>query len=636
MKTEMYQMMRTRLQARNTRLCSVPGINPSRRARRRAAIAAAAAAVALGGCGGGSGTEVHGQVLSADGDEAWTVCVDLNRNFRCDVDETTRARLDATGAYALMLPRSARPDDTLLVAESGEGDKRSWLAAPASAASIGIFSTLAAVQWQATPDEGPDTAQQPLRALFGLSERVDLFDAENWADDVSLRANARALREAWEAAHAALASAGSGESQALAAALMSTTARYLDPERHRLLPGVTARTLGGEAVQSVRPSACTSAAPVTMHIDTDQAAPIVTKSDYVKGWLRIDTPEATEPTALRLSIRGRGNATWALPKKPYRIKLDQPASLLGLAPERNWALLANYLDKTMLRNALAFCMGSQLGLDYTPASRFVELRLNGRYQGVYELAEQIRVGPHRVDIGETAPTEDDPGGFLVEIDARLDEDYWFYSGSPLHMPYTVKSDTDAAQTARIKAVIDDFERRLFGPDFIDPEDGYASSVDVEALIDYYLINEWVRNNDVFFSSTFVHRKDRGKLVFGPLWDFDIAAGNINPAGHETPEGWWARDKAYLPRLFEDPAFARQVAARWQFLSSRMPALLDFVRDSAAALDAAQARNFSVWNIGEEPGWPQNRLLRGSYAGEVEYLETWLQQRAAWLDRQFGS
>ncbi|HNT40385.1 MAG TPA: CotH kinase family protein [Rubrivivax sp.] len=612
-------------------------VHPLQGAHALLAIAFSLAAMSLSGCGGGSGVEVQGRILPTDGDGPWTVCADANRDFACNDDEVVRAQADVSGHYRLTLPRRSSPDDTLLVAERGEGTQRSWLAAPATAASMGVFSTLVALQWQISPDEGVDAAQRPLRELFGLDEHVDLLDAANWSDDAALQTTARALHGAWQAGNAALARRGAdGDGAlALAAALMGTTARYLDPERHRLLPGVTARTLGWEVAQTLDPSSCTTASPVVMEIDTDDAAPILTKTDYVKGRLRIEAPGEAAAEALPLSIRGRGNATWALPKKPYRIKLGQASSLLGLPAERDWALLANYLDKTMLRNALAFCMGRQLGMDYTPASRFVELRLNGQYRGVYELTEHIKVGPQRVDIGTSAATADDPGGFLLEIDGRLDEDYWFYGREPLNMPYTVKSDTDAAQTARIAAVIDDFEQRLFGADFTDPATGYAARLDVEALVDYYLINELMRNNDVFFSSTFVHRKDQGKLVFGPLWDFDIAAGNINPEGHESPGGWWAHDLGYMSQLFKDPGFARQVAARWQFLGGRVPALLAFVHDSAAALDAAQTRNYAIWNIGEEPGWPHNRTLAGSYAGEVAYLSDWLEQRAAWLDAQWA-
>ena len=110
---------------------------------------------------------------------------------------------------------------------------------------------------------------------------------------------------------------------------------------------------------------------------------------------------------------------------------------------------------------------------------------------------------------------------LVEIDARLDETHWFKSQK--WMPYTVKSDVLAPeQVERIQAVVNAMETALFGADYRDPVKGYAGHLDVEALVDFYLINEYLRNNDAFYSSTYVTRQRGGKLKFGPLWDFDLA------------------------------------------------------------------------------------------------------------------
>ncbi len=601
---------------------------------------ALAVAASLAGCGGGTAPPqtLQGTVQQATSDgDAWTVCLDRNANLRCDAGEPA-TQADARGAYALEVAAAVDVSKALLAAQAGAGASQRSLSAPATATHISIFSLLIAQQWQSAAGARLGTAQQPLRDLLALGPQDDLLQTATWRSDATLGTLADTLLQAWQTGQAAQSAAPAtvAASAPLGQLLLETTARYLDPDTHRLLPGVSARTLGWEVAQAVQPTACQIATPVLMHIDTDNAAPVTTRTDYVSARLRTEAGAAAWPAVdLRTSIRGRGNFTWTLPKKPYRLKLDQAASLLGMPADRDWALLANHSDKTLLRNALAFCLGRQLGMDYTPASEFVELHLNGQYQGVYQLTEHIKVATQRVDIGSMAATEQDPAGFLLEIDGRLDEDYWFHGASVLNMPYTVKSDTDAAQTARIKTVIDDFEQRLFGPDFADPAAGYAGRVDVEALIDFYLVNELMRNSDVFFSSTFVHRKDFGKLVFGPLWDFDISTGNTDPADSTSPEVWWARNIAYLPRLFEDPHFARQVAARWQFLSSRMPAVQAFVTDSAATLDAAQTRNFAAWGNLNEPLWAESAVA-GSYAGEIEFLRHWIEQRTSWLGTQWGA
>src|SRR4030095_3046019 len=116
--------------------------------------------------------------------------------------------------------------------------------------------------------------------------------------------------------------------------------------------------------------------------------------------------------------------------------------------DRDWVLLANFADKTLMRNSVATCLSQMLGFEYTPPERYVELTLNGSYLGVYQLTDQIEVEDARVNIGKATAAIDDPGmAFLLEIDAQLDEDFWFKS--LLTVPYTVKSDVVAEQMPNI-------------------------------------------------------------------------------------------------------------------------------------------------------------------------------------------
>jgi len=272
-----------------------------------------------------------------------------------------------------------------------------------------------------------------------------------------------------------------------------------------------------------------------------------------------------------------------MPKQPFKLKLSKAASLLGMSADKEWALLANYSDKTLLRNAVAFCLSKTLGLSYTPAYRFVELELNGEYKCVYQLVEHIKTSSSRIDIGSATPVGDDPGDFLLEIDDHLDADYWFVS-KRAWVPYTFKSDTTETQVTQVQKLIQQFEDTLFGSNFMTRgPGGYLPLMDTEAFVDFYLINELMKNNDAFFSSTFITRKDDGPLVFGPIWDFDIAAGNINYNGNDAPTGWWLRKQGatvyngYILQLFTDPVFERHVAARWKFLSRRMPDIQRFIQ-----------------------------------------------------------
>lgn len=369
-------------------------------------------------------------------------------------------------------------------------------------------------------------------------------------------------------------------------------------------------------------ASCTVQPPVNLTINTAGMVPVTSREDYLNATLNLNGQ------TLSSRIRGRGNSTWVMPKKPYRLNLDEEASLLGMPPARNWALLANYIDKTLLRNALAFCVSETLGLEYTPRSRFVELTLNGQYEGLYQLTEHIETGPNRVNIG---PETETTNGFFLEWDGMyLQEDAWFISS--MNVPYVFKSDDHTPeQMAAIEAYMNDFESRLNTS-----YTALSERVEIQSFVDYYLVNEWLKNNDaLFFSSTYVYRRHNERLRFGPVWDFDIAAGNIDRNGNDDPTGFWTRNQPYPQRAFLYPEFDAQVKEKWRFLRSRVPAILDAINASARNLDESQRRNFERWDI-LDVIVPPNPVATGSYQGEIDYLQNWLRTRTDWLDSQYGA
>ncbi|MDB5838176.1 MAG: Spore coat protein CotH, partial [Herminiimonas sp.] len=169
-----------------------------------------------------------------------------------------------------------------------------------------------------------------------------------------------------------------------------------------------------------------------IYIATEGGAEVANTEDYLNATLRVVSGNGTEVMQAPTEIRGRGNTTWGMPKKPYRLKLGQAASLLGMPAERDWALLANYADKSLVRNKLAMNLGEQVGLPYNPRSRFFELYFNDTYQGVYQLFEHVKTGPDRVNVEKLDRKTDTSadiitGGYFMEIDHRLDEDVCWYT-----------------------------------------------------------------------------------------------------------------------------------------------------------------------------------------------------------------
>ena len=253
-----------------------------------------------------------------------------------------------------------------------------------------------------------------------------------------------------------------------------------------------------------------------MYINTENDTEITSKEEYVNAHLRIVEDIYTRSGEIfesDVTIKGRGNSTWSLPKKPYALKFDKKTSLLGEPKDKSWVLLANYTDKTNLRNEASFFMGRISNLEWTPRTHFVELFMNEVYCGTYQLCEKIKIADSRVNI-----TDD---GYLMEIDQpdRIGpEDISFKTKN---LTFCVK-DPDIEKNGERHKWISDYvnkaEEALLGSNFLDETEGYANYFDKVSFVDWYLINEITKNNDAcFFSSCYLNITPGGKLKMGPLW-----------------------------------------------------------------------------------------------------------------------
>lgn len=376
-----------------------------------------------------------------------------------------------------------------------------------------------------------------------------------------------------------------------------------------------------------------------LYLETE--APVVSKDDYVKGNIIVDANSKYDQpvTSMPMEMRGRGNSTWTMPKRPYRIKLNNKAEMLGMPAARKWVLLANFADKTLMRNYLALEISRRFEAAFTPRARFVEVILNGEYLGNYLLTDQVEVGPTRINIPElkaSSPDSDVSGGYLLEVDERLDEIVWFRS--LLQVAFTVKSPESITtkQLDYIRNYIQQVENTLYSPDFAHPTEGYSKYINTETFINWYLVNELLKNNDaVFFSSVFIYKDRNAKLSMGPVWDFDLAAGNMTYNGNNLPEGWWVKQSVWINRLFDDPVFVQKVKARWNALKGpQTSTLFSFINTTAEELKASQKENFNKWDLLYSYTWP-NAVSLGSYESEVQYMKEWLSKRIKWMDTEIN-
>ena len=371
-----------------------------------------------------------------------------------------------------------------------------------------------------------------------------------------------------------------------------------------------------------------------MWIDTENHQTITSKDEYLHAHFRLLDDVSTTHATSRIidddvNIRGRGNSTWFMSKKPYLLKFDKDVSLLSEPFTKSWVLINNYSDKTMLRNSVAFYMSSISKLVYTPRTHFVELILNGEHNGTYLLSEKLNLDRIRDKFGF-----DD---FLLQIDARAADDDITFHVPHIHHPIVLEDADDYVSEeslAYIKRFLNEADSVLFSDDYTDPVSGWQRYIDVPSFVDWYLINEIARNNDaLFFSSCYMSLRIGGKLRMGPVWDFDIAFGNINYDDNFLPEGFWISRTPWFRRLLSDPVFMARVKQRFDYFYSRKSDIMHFIDLNAEYLTRSVQENEKIWHTLNKAVWPNYKVL-GNYPDEVQELKEWLNTRLDWMKSEY--
>ena len=372
-----------------------------------------------------------------------------------------------------------------------------------------------------------------------------------------------------------------------------------------------------------------------INLITDGSVQIDSKEDYVEGDVSLDGRRDFESlTDLSMKIRGRGNSTWFIhPKKPFQMKLSDKSAFLGMPEDKKWLFLAEYSDKTMLRNTIAFELGYMSNLDWTPAGEFAEVYLNGEYNGTYNITQKVEESDNRVALGDT--------GYLLELDQldRIDpDDVYFESTVTERFIINIKEpdlDYGSEEFRYIENLIAEFEEALFGANFQDENIGYKNHINLESFIDWYLISEITKNVDSrWFSSIYLNVMPGEKIKMGPLWDFDLAFGNTDYADTQYYQGWWIRFNPWYERLFEDPAFTQMVKDRFIYFKNNEDLIIQKIDMYAEKLKWAQAENDQKWQTIGKYVWP-NPVIYDTYQEEVDHLKNWYLARMQWLEEAFN-
>jgi len=361
-----------------------------------------------------------------------------------------------------------------------------------------------------------------------------------------------------------------------------------------------------------------------IYINTENKEDITSKEDYLWADISIEANGWGEDYSNRTQIRGRGNSTWGMPKKPYRLKLETKAALLSLAEEKDWVLLANYIDPTLMLNSVAFKIGQLIGLQFTNHAIPVDLTLNGKYAGSYLLTEQVELSSSRVNI-------DDKTGVLLELDINFDEDSQFYSNN-YDLPVMVK-DPDVESDEHFEQIKSDFhqlEDALASESF--PNNNYKEFIDIESVVKFLIIYNLTHNMEINHpKSTYLYKDAGGKYTMGPIWDFDWAYGYegsmvhftshrplLQKFGHSNATGY-----TFFSRFLEDPEVVQSYRDIWtRFHAEKKGELFDYIDWYADRIKESQKKDLQLWKNGTS-----------DFEGTVRQLKSWLEGRFRYMDEE---
>ena len=378
-----------------------------------------------------------------------------------------------------------------------------------------------------------------------------------------------------------------------------------------------------------------------MYIQTENNAPIVSKDDYLNATYYVDAlgisgyeniGSAAAP--LTMEIKGRGNYTWTgFNKKPYRIKLTEKQSLLGMKKSKHFALLAHADDalnkKGFMRNQVGFELSRLIGISWTPETKPVEVVLNGDYIGLYFLTEHIRVDKDRVNIVEQDDEETDSekitGGWLVEIDNYDDDPHiTIKEGGKTTMWITYKTpevlspQQEQYLTEQMKLI----DNLVYGDKNSEELWNY---LDMDALAKFYIVQELTDNYESFHGSCYLHKElgENEKWYFGPVWDFGSSFNRDKSQYMYQGDVW---HNHWIPEICKFPAFMNRVKEIWnEFYNGDYNNIYNFIDTHENLIAQAAVKDKERWSQ-----YHGSQTI-GTY---IERTTNVLRKNAEWLNEQW--
>lgn len=368
-----------------------------------------------------------------------------------------------------------------------------------------------------------------------------------------------------------------------------------------------------------------------------------------------DKPIITSTALMRI----RGNSSRQFDKKSYLIRFldkknkESDQAVMGMYENDEWALYGPFLDKTLIRNYMWMNISAEI-MAYAPNIRFCQAYIDGEYKGLYLMMETIKRSEGRVNINKYEPGSSE-FSYIVKLDLhdrdiKSIESFTYYTlnteeNISLSIVYPAKKDLTPDVTKFIERDISQFEKALYSYDFKDPQKGYRAYIDVDSFVDYYVLQEFLCNNDMGLRSTYLYKDVRGKLMMGPVWDYNNAANNYFDMEFDG-SGIYYIDRTWYAMLMKDEYFVNKVISRYQELRESTLSeayLLNYIDETIAYLGDEIENNFTVWGYTFERQYQKPNISRTpielnptSYDEAIDQLKDFIIARGKWMDRNIDS
>lgn len=344
-----------------------------------------------------------------------------------------------------------------------------------------------------------------------------------------------------------------------------------------------------------------------------------------------------------VKIKGRGHFTWQFKKKPYKIKFEKKTPILGMSASKDWVLLANYVDRSLIQNYVAMEMGKVFtNIPYHSNQYPVDVFVNGTYRGVYTIGEQLEAKKERINLEKDSKDVDTD--YLLEVGGaedgeELGKDY--FNADTLKYVVIKHPDTDEVTPEQFEYIANYMTE---ADEAVKNLNNYEEYIDVDSLIDWVIIHELTYNLDSCFRrSCYMIKEKGGKLKMGPLWDFDLAFGSYSRYVKDDyatvgTEGGYV-GITWMNYLMKDESFKERLVARWNEIKIELwTSGITSITDMSKLVHASALENFEVWDIlGKQiSSQPYAHNKYDTYEKMVLRLRNFYIDRYIWLDNELNN